>query len=64
MDYGKVFNLQLDGVFNYSFRLSLDNSNPDKQAVEEILKERYDIHKKTVSFIIKREISRTLKRFK
>jgi len=26
--------LQLDGVFNYSFRLSLDNSNPDKQSLD------------------------------
>lgn len=37
---------------------------PERQAVDAILKERYDIHKKTVSFIIKREISRILKRFK
>ncbi len=37
---------------------------PEKQAVDAILRERYDIHKKTVSFIIKREISRTLKRLK
>ncbi|HSA06015.1 MAG TPA: hypothetical protein P5556_02425 [Candidatus Gastranaerophilales bacterium] len=37
---------------------------PQKQAVNEILKVRYDIHKKTVPFIIKREISRTLKKFK
>ncbi len=36
---------------------------PDKQAIDEILKERYDIHKRTVSFIIKREISRTLKKY-
>lgn len=35
-----------------------------REAVAEVLKERYDIHKKTVPFIIKREISRTLKRFK
>lgn len=37
---------------------------PEKQAVASILKERYDIHKKTVSFIIKREISRILKKVK
>jgi len=37
---------------------------PEKQAINEILKERYDIHKKTVSFIIKREISRALKKIK
>ncbi|MCK5177517.1 MAG: hypothetical protein KAQ92_07345, partial [Candidatus Aenigmarchaeota archaeon] len=37
---------------------------PEKQAVDEILKERYDIHKKTVSFIIKREISRTIKKLR
>lgn len=37
---------------------------PEKKAVEAILKERYDIHKKTVSYIINREISRTLKKLK
>ncbi len=37
---------------------------PEKQAVDMILKERYDIHKKTVSFIIKREISRAFRKLK
>ncbi len=37
---------------------------PEIKAVNLILKERYDIHKKSVSFIIKREISRTLKKIK
>jgi len=52
----KVF--ELDQIIHPEFII------PEKQAIDAILKERYDIHKKTVSFIIKREISRTLKRFK
>lgn len=37
---------------------------PSRKAVNLILKERYDIHKKTVPFIIKREFSRILKKIK
>lgn len=37
---------------------------PDEKAVDMTLRERYDIHKKTLSFVIKREISRILKKIK
>ncbi len=37
---------------------------PCQEAINEILKQRYDIHKKTFSFIINREITRILKKVK
>lgn len=37
---------------------------PNKKAINEILKVRYDIHEKTIPFIIKRELSRIIKKFK
>ncbi len=37
---------------------------PCRDAVNEILRQRYDIHKKTFSFIIKRELTRIIKKFK
>jgi len=37
---------------------------PDFDAINMILKERYDIHKRTVPFVVKREFSRMLKKLK
>lgn len=37
---------------------------PSRQAIDLILKERYDIHKKTFSFLLKREVLRAMKKLK
>lgn len=47
---------ELDEIKHPSFVL------PSKAAVKEILKERYDIHTKTLPFVIKREVLRVFKK--